>query len=80
MFIDVEDGTVYPEPDVYTSELLDWLRDNGNAYAIQYCNDVNKVGELSQIIEIIQNGQRIAKEFVYQEVQKFMTDEANNER
>lgn len=77
-FIDVEDDACDPEADIYTSDLLDWLKDNGNAYAIEYCNDVNNVMELSNIIEIVQNGQRIAKECVYEEVQNFIDGEANN--
>lgn len=71
---ELDDYTI--EADIYNSDVLNWLYENGNAFAIQYCNDyLEEFGTRSkEIIQFISGGQSLAKDKIYHKVNDFIQE------
>lgn len=63
------------EADIYNHDLAYWFYDNCNQYAHEYCNEwLEEFGNGCKLdmIEIIRNGQEMAKKRIYCEVNDFI--------
>lgn len=71
---DLDDCTI--EADIYNHDLLNWLYENGNTFAIQYCNDyLEEFGNRSNdIVQYISGGQWLSKDRIYTYVNDFILE------
>jgi len=77
---DIEEITI--EADVYTYDLVKWLADNCNAFALEYCNEWHEEFQSSgegNIISQIQGGLWFAKDRIYRAVSEFMKENAHHD-
>lgn len=77
-FLDIEDGRgeCPIEADIYTSDLLEWLYENGQQYAIDLVGVAEfGIGIGQNLMGMISNGQLYAMQLIYKAVNKFLQDE-----
>lgn len=66
---DLDDAACTLEPDVYTSELAAWLASNTNRQ--DYCDQsMQEQGQPSSTFELLQRGQLLEREEVYQQLRQ----------
>jgi hypothetical protein len=82
-FQDLEDNgndidTVCYEPNIYNHQLFNWLYENGNAFASEFCNDwlsVYSDNQSNDIVAAISGGQYLAMDAIYRAVNEYLKEQ-----